>query len=45
MSSYAVWRDTKCVTVMSTEFPGHSERTVLRTMKSNNDKFEEKNPF
>ena len=42
MSSYAVWRDTKCVTVMSTEFPGHSEHTVLRTAKSKNGKFEKK---
>ena len=32
--SYAVWRETKCVTVMSTEFPGHPEHTVLRTVKS-----------
>ena len=30
---YAVWKDTKCVTVMSNEHPGHSESTVTRNVK------------
>lgn len=27
---YAVWKDTKCVSVMSNEHPGNSESTVER---------------
>jgi hypothetical protein len=32
-SVYAVWKDTKCVSVMSNEHPGHSEGVVLRNVK------------
>ena len=31
--AYAVWEDTKCVSVMSNEHPGHSESTVTRNVK------------
>ena len=30
---YAVWKDTKCVSVMSNEHPGHSESKVTRNVK------------
>lgn len=34
--AYAVWKDTKCVAVMSSEHPGHSETTVTRNVKQEN---------
>ena len=36
--AYAVWKDTKCVAVMSSEFPGHSETTVSRNVKQKDGK-------
>ena len=30
---FSVWRDTKCVCVMSNEHPGHSETTVERNIR------------
>lgn len=33
---YAVWKDTKCVSVMSNEHPGNSESTVTRNVKDKN---------
>ena len=30
---YIVWKDSKCVTVMSTGYPGHSSSTVKRRVK------------
>ena len=33
VSVFAVWKDTKCVSVMSNEHPGHSESTVTRNVK------------
>ena len=38
--AYAVWRDTKCVAVMSNEHPGHSEATVTRNVKDKKGKNE-----
>ena len=36
--AYAVWKDTKCVAVMSSEYPGHSETTVTRNVKQKDGK-------
>ena len=30
---YSVWSDTKCLAVLSTKYPGHSENTVKRNAK------------
>ena len=35
---YAVWKDTKCIVVMSTSHPGHSMNTVLRNCKDSDGK-------
>lgn len=35
---HAVWKDTKCVTVMSNEHPGHSENKVTRNVKDKDGK-------
>ena len=40
--SYSVWKDTKCVAVMSSEYPGHSETTVVRNVKNKDGKNEKK---
>ncbi len=39
---YTVWKDTKCVSVMSNEFPGHSESKVIRNVKDKDGKTEKK---
>lgn len=36
--AYTVWKDTKCVAVMSSEYPGHSETTVTRNVKQKDGK-------
>lgn len=38
MCVYAVWKNTKCVTVMSNEHPGHSENKVTRNVKDKDGK-------
>ena len=38
--AYTVWKDTKCVAVMSSEHPGHSETTVARNVKQVDGKTE-----
>ena len=40
---FSVWRDTKCVCVMSSEHPGHSETTVERNIKDKDGKSCKKN--
>ena len=30
---YSTWKDTKCLTILSTKYPGHSESTVKRNTK------------
>ena len=32
-TAYAVWKDTKCMSVLSTKHPGHSENKVQRNTK------------
>ncbi len=39
---YAMWKDTKCVAVMSNEHPGHSEDKVTRNVKDKDGKTEKK---
>lgn len=36
--AYSVWKDTKCVAVMFSEYPGHSETTVTRNVKQKDGK-------
>ncbi len=38
--AYAIWKDTKCVAVMSSEHPGHSETTVTRNVTQEDGKNE-----
>ena len=38
--AYTVWKDTKCVALMSSEHPGHSETTVARNVKQVDGKTE-----
>ena len=33
---YSVWKDTKCLSVLSTKYPGYSENTVKRNTKDAN---------
>ena len=33
-TAYVVWKDSKCVTVMTTAYPGHSISTVKRRVKN-----------
>ena len=35
--AYAVWKDTKCVSVVSNEHPGHSESKVTRNVKDKDE--------
>ena len=35
---YSVWRDTKCLSVLSTKHPGHSENKVQRNMRDSEGK-------
>ena len=35
---YCVWKDTKCVCVMSSKHPGHSSSTVIRNLKDKSGK-------
>ena len=39
---YTVWKDTKCVSIMSNKYPGHSESKVTRNVKDKHGKNEEK---
>ncbi len=41
-SVYAVWKDTKCVSVLSNEHPGHSENKVTRNFKNSSGVSEKK---
>ena len=36
--AYAIWKDTKCVSVMSSEHPGHSTQMVTRNCKDKDGK-------
>ena len=36
---YVSWRDKRCVTAMSTAYPGHAEGTVAREEKTSTGKF------
>ena len=36
--SYSVWKDTKCVAAMLSEYPGHSETIVVRNVKNKDGK-------
>lgn len=38
--AYAVWKDTKCVAIMSSKHPGHSETTVTWNAKQKDGKSE-----
>ena len=38
--AYAIWKDTKRVTVLSTEHPGHCNDTVRRNVKDKEGKYE-----
>ena len=40
---YTIWKDTKCVTVGSTEHPGHSEGMVTRNWKDKESRKQRKN--
>ena len=39
---YTIWKDAKCVTVGSTEHPGHTEGTVTRNWKDKTNKKQKK---
>lgn len=39
---YTIWKDTKCVTVASTEHPGHSEGTITCNWKDKDHPRQEK---
>ena len=36
--AYAIWKDTKCISVMSSEHPGHSDQKVVRNCKDKDGK-------
>ena len=39
---YCAWKDTKCILLLSTQHPGHSENTVKRNSKDSTGKFMKK---
>jgi len=39
---YSVWKDTKCISVLSTRYPGYSENTVKRNSKDSEGRHEKR---